>query len=237
MLFSVSSREFLLHIGTHKTGTTSFQHFLEDNERPLLSQGVLALADRPPDEPGRFHRFNMTATAHHFLRPDLVTLARLELPLRQPGDVDGCEFESLLIRRINESPCSKIVASAEAFCFMRTEQEFDHLAQFLGRLNRRARIFVVFREEADWRRSRLNQVSRSPSLSEAIKAGLPDNQRVTADWYFDKAAIRRFWRGLGELVELDYDAETDICVALAARMGIHTGPLHFGPRQNVSPKA
>ena len=237
MFPSVSSREFLLHIGTHKTGTTSFQHFLEDNERSLLSQGVLALADRQPDEPGRGHRFNITATAHHFLRPDLVTFARLELALHHPGGVEGSEVESLLVSRINESPCSKVVGSAEAFCFMRSEQEFDHLAQFLGRLNRHARFFVVFREEAEWRRSWLNEVSRSPALSEAIKTGLPDVRRVTADWYFDKAAIRRFWSRLGELVELDYGMHHDIRVNLADKMGIDTRQLRFGDWQNVTPSA
>jgi hypothetical protein len=99
------------------------------------------------------------------------------------------------------------------------------------------RFFVVFRQEAEWRRSWLNQVSRSPALSEAIKTGIPDVRRVTADLYFDQAAIRRFWSRLGELVELDYGMHHDIRVNLAHKMGIDTRQLRFGDWQNVTPSA
>ena len=230
----MSGNECFIHIGTHKTGTTSFQQFLYDNMQALLFQGVDPLADFERAPPIGPKAFNVRNIAHLFIRPELLTGPRLRGRTPMLDDEHKRLFEDALVERINRSLFPKIIASAEAFCFLRTDQERQHMSAFLSRLNRRVRFFVVFRDDESWRQSWIKQVNKGAALRALHGFSNADTPDLIADWYFDKRAIRSFWSSIGELVELDYAEHADVRHGLARCMGVATQGLVFGPWQNVS---
>ncbi|WP_339445002.1 hypothetical protein, partial [Pseudomonas hunanensis] len=86
-----------------------------------------------------------------------------------------------------------LLISAEAFDFFRTARERRALRIVFG--GRPIVPLVAFREEDGWQRSWRAQMARNPHVGAADLAdpACP----LLAEWWFDRAAIRRFWRGIG----------------------------------------
>ncbi|MWD29643.1 hypothetical protein E0K89_019355 [Aquicoccus sp. SCR17] len=179
-----------LHVGTHKTGTTSIQRALSLRGPDLAAAGV-ALG---PDE-------NAWALANLFLRPELRTTPRVKgrtVP-RLLADSDT-EIERLAEAR---GALPDMVISSEEFCMMRTGLEALALHSTLGARFARIRPVLVLRGEAEWRASREDQL-RKTGLWE-IQQGLPEAQSVNGEWYYDREAIFDFWRAIGPVTVIDYD--------------------------------
>lgn len=179
-----------LHVGTHKTGTTSIQRALSLRGPDLAAAGV-ALG---PDE-------NAWALANLFLRPELRTSPRLQ-GRTAPRDLAGSDAE---LARLTGARGARpdMVISSEEFCMLRTGLEALALRGTLGALFARIRPVLVLRGEAEWRASREDQL-RKNDLWE-IQRDLPEAQSVNGEWYYDREAIVDFWRAIGPITVIDYD--------------------------------
>jgi len=230
-------RRLFLHIGTHKTGTTSFQHSLAANRAALLQQGIGVKKERfiRPDGSQR-HLVMLHGTVNAMLRPELISGFRVNR-LRRGIDPDSEQRETpeevaadIAARRVRS-----VVASAESFCFLRTAEEQARVRTFLAATRRKPVILLVHRREADWRASWDNQLRKTPESWQLLQ-GLPEARRPDGEWYFDLAAIRAFWRPLGKLREIDYDAEMaargSILPALYREIGADITALDLGFRRN-----
>jgi hypothetical protein len=213
-----------LHIGTHKTGTTSFQAFISEQADDLRAHGV-----EPWFENGGVA--NAWQLAHHFLREDLPTPVRLK----------GMEHKSegvmeRFVRHVEKSDRPAHVVSSEAFCFARTLAESEALKIELKSLFQWVRPIVVFRAASEWRRSWLMQLTKM-KVTDAIEA-VPEHNRVSADWYFNPAAITAFWQEIGSLTPIDYDREmarnASILPALQSAIGLSDVPIRKDYQRNVS---
>lgn len=185
--------ELWLHVGTHKTGTTSIQKMLQDLQSSLAQRDVAVWTEHA----GRTNAFGL---AHSFIRADLQTPIRLSRGAAEPA-ADRVAFEIWAANL--RAP--RAIVSSEAFSFLRTAEEFVDLKSVLTRRFARVRPVLVLRNEVAWRRSWRQQLTRRLLLPQ-IEA-LPETARVTANWYFDKIALRAFWAGIGPLTVLDYDHE------------------------------
>lgn len=97
-------KSILLHIGTHKTGSTSVQKFLSRASGQLLEDNVLyPEAGRPDDR---------APHGHHVLAWSVQQRQGLE-------ELEGWEEVTAEIR---ESPCSRVVLSSEVFSECSVEQ-------------------------------------------------------------------------------------------------------------------
>lgn len=214
-----------LHIGTHKTGTTSFQELMREQADDLRAHGVEPWCTRDGVS-------NAWQLAHHFLREDLPTPMRLRgLSSIKPGG--GMQQ---FVRHVEKSGRPAHLVSSEAFCFARSPAESEALKIELQDLFSWIRPIVVFRAASDWRRSWLMQLTKM-EVAAAIKA-VSEHNRVSADWYFDQSAITAFWQEIGLLTVIDYDQEmarnASILPALLSAIGLSDLPIRKDYKRNVS---
>lgn len=181
-----------LHVGTHKTGTTSIQRMILDHRAVLMEHGVA-----PWFENGNANAF---ALAHEIIRPSVQT------PMRLLGKIaDRASRLDALGDWASGLGCPAALISSEAFCFLRTPEERIALANVLGRYFSEIRPILTLRQDQGWRQSWRAQICRA-GLLDRIE-GQPEAERVTAEWYFDRCAITGFWASVGPMTRIDYDTE------------------------------
>lgn len=183
-------------MGPHKTGTTSIQRLIKDEQASLLAQGITPWSDL--ESTNAFH------FAHAFIRPELQT------PMRLLGKVLPCTHALAAFETWADTLGGgrRALVSSEAFCFLLTTEERLALFGMLRRKFSDIRPILVRRAEKEWRRSWFAQLSRM-GLADRFEA-LPDAQRVTGDWYFDYDALLRFWAGIGPTTVIDFDHEVAV---------------------------
>lgn len=197
-----------LHVGTHKTGTTSIQRAVSLREADLATAGIALWPES-----------NAQELANHFIRPSLWTIPRL-LGISAPVDV--AIFDELAAR-MDEARGGRrdLLISSQEFCMMRDALEAQVLRGTLRQVFDRVVPIVAFRDVDDWRASRTDELIRI-GMWERQEA-LPDTLSSDGDWYYDPAAVRRFWAQIGDVVEIDYDVavarEGSILPAFARAVG------------------
>ena len=211
-----------LHVGTHKTGTTSFQQFLFDQRGYLARNGICPHieAGAPSTQAG-----NSLAFAHYFVRSSLNTVVRAASKAHVHGLADFLRFVRAFRRQFKKCPAPGYLVSAETLCFLRTWPERMKL-RFLARaLNARIVPFIVFRNDRDWRASWQHQLETVPFVRSIMN---DPKFTMIDDWYFDKDAILKFWSRVGEVRVVDYDEATktdgDIVRALLECLGVPCPP-------------
>ncbi|HRO14735.1 MAG TPA: hypothetical protein PLL33_06780 [Paracoccus sp. (in: a-proteobacteria)] len=197
-----------LHVGTHKTGTTSIQRAVGLREAELAAAGIALWPEA-----------NAQELANHFIRPSLWTIPRL-LGISAPVDV--AIFDELAARMdAARGGRHDLLISSQEFCMMRDALEAQVLKGTLGQVFARVVPIMAFRDVDDWRASRTDELVRI-GMWERQEA-LPDALSSDGDWYYDAAAVRRFWAQIGDGVEIDYDMavarEGSILPALARALG------------------
>jgi hypothetical protein len=229
----------ILHIGTHKTGTSSFQQSLRANARRLKRRGTAPFS-LPLARARRFGfrktTYNCTNLAQAFLRPGCATIARIRAKALRPKPAKQAATRSRMLDLIARHREPALIVSAEAFCFLRTPDEKALLRAFLDATGREVQIVLTLRDEADWRASWNNQLRKKPEVWKRMTA-LPEEQRTDAAWYFDRAAIIDFWSDLGDLTIVDYDEalarDGNVIPALYRAMGVDPAGLKADFEKNT----
>lgn len=209
-----SRHPLYLHIGTPKTGTSSFQRSLSEN-RDAIPYYIYGAPDRA-SEITDWQQTHASVLAHSFIRPDLETGARFRggprknKPisafdrLREDGPRDKMfDHATQAIRHQHDRVA---LISAEEFALMRTPEERERMGRFLRGLKRDVIVVVAKRNTDDLRRSWTRQLERSlKNAFEAFQA-CPDALRSTGEWFYDFDAVCDFWSDFGDLRVVDYDA-------------------------------
>lgn len=179
-----------LHVGTHKTGTTSIQAAVAQRRDALVASGVAVWPEA-----------NAQQLANHFIRPSLWTIPRM---LGVSAPVDVAIFDELALRMGEvRGDAGDLFISSQEFCMMRDALEAQVLKGTLRQVFARVVPIVAFRDVDDWRASRADELNRIGMWER--QDSLPDALSSDGDWYYDPPAVRRFWAQIGEVVELDYD--------------------------------
>lgn len=194
-------KQLYLHVGTHKTGTTSFQACLLANRAALAQGGVAVLSET--DKQGQ-RDANCAQLANALLRPSLNSPVRMTGYVKRPGFWQVAKATARVQRFLRSAGATRFVISAEAFCFAREDSELKRIASLFRRPDLRVTPVICFRREADWRESwRAHLTKWEPAFRRPYGTGTDD---IRQDWYFDRAAIAAFWQQLGDVRSVDYDA-------------------------------
>lgn len=196
----------ILHVGTHKTGTTSFQESLKVNAGALAARGIGAVSESFDDQAGAVrYRYNLMDLADLFIRPEIETGHRIRKGARPPAGLRAAVARAGWARRLARRPERDLIVSSESLCFLRSPQEARRIRRFIAGVRRKPVILLVTRNPDDWRASWTAQLGANRRVHKALAAADP-SLRIDAPWYYDLAAIREFWGKLGDLREIDFDA-------------------------------
>ncbi|WP_244263177.1 hypothetical protein [Thioalkalivibrio thiocyanoxidans] len=204
-----------LHVGTHKTGTTSIQTLMEDRVSLFTEAGVIPLLT--PD--GKANQYSL---AHRFIRPEVRTPMRL----RQAKPVVERAVQDKMLdhvrKSIGESRYSSFLLSSEAFSFLREDRERRELEATVLKLVDEVIPILVMREERAWRKSFGGQIRKMGIQAQC--AELEEAERPDGVWYYDREALFEFWGRVGPLITIDYDAalrrDGDVIPSFLAAVGI-----------------
>ena len=120
-------RELLLHIGSHKTGTTTIQIGMAEHREALVQQGVDYL---PHDGPPLLHRYLGPTTPWNVAEGGFCVT-----------DPDGLE------RVFSEAVCDKAIASSENFSFFFERDAIEQVKKLAARHFDKTRILVYLRRQ------------------------------------------------------------------------------------------
>lgn len=185
----------ILHIGTHRTGTTSFQGWAFSHGHELSRLTALDYYD------GLFG-------PSHFEIPLLCLRTNRNMPMRAKH-LDWCldEWQQMArahVRNQVERPSHALLASAEAFSYLRHRDEIERVIELLH--PRQIAVVVVLRERSSFLRSYrewLAEVGIPASPYHESFAYVADDS-----WLADYAALLGAWRrtlGADRVVEVDYE--------------------------------
>lgn len=147
----MKKKNAFLHIGKHKTGSTSIQKYLADNIGFFRVNGFdVILNSIIPSSMIKTNPANCAGLAHLFIRDDLET------PVRLRGNFIYNDEERVKVVReaklsLYRQESEKIIISAEAFSFFRMQSELEALYDFLD-VFRVVPIFF-YRDPVSWMRS------------------------------------------------------------------------------------
>lgn len=190
--------EYILHIGLHKTGTTSIQAFLQRNIDVLQTHGL------------DFYQGMVYPENHVELHAASMRAERQSGYKNRTGlQVDAnyiAQVQQRVARFVQDSNAPRLVFSNEGLSLLRHEDELEMLKSLFpaGRFQ----VVVYLRNEADYLRSYAAQITKNPET-------LPENidkdsfAYIEADtWLTDYAARLVPFRqafGSANVNVLDYD--------------------------------
>jgi hypothetical protein len=214
-------KKIILHVGTHKTGTTSFQKSMETNVEALLQQDIRPIFGQVfrNDKPVLRKRANHVHFSHLLLRPDVLTGARYRRSVPVLSNAERHRDLETFAQELLDCKEETLLISSEGLCFLRTAEEQNLLYELARLVGRDLRTFIVFRNDTEWRNSWNNQLQKNKSgLFEKVSAENPDIS-IVGEWYFDKSAIQKFWEPFN-LTKIDYDMHPNIVQTLYHEMGV-----------------
>lgn len=156
-----------LHIGTHKTGTTSIQYYLNYRKEELLAQGILApAAGKIPDSDfSGNHRLAWSIDHRH-------------------GELSGQTWEQLAVEMDRFVP-AKVVISSEAFSHLKNDQA-GQVKKLLD--GHETFIIIYFRSYKAYLRSVYAQVVRDKEETRSFRAYVSSRPELV-----DYNKILRIW--------------------------------------------
>lgn len=229
---AASPGRVLLHVGTHKTGTTAFQRYLvEWRADLLLEHGILV------------HRGCFMPS--HFEVPALVIRDELLTPDRWllRGRRFQMDTDSMrrAIRRTVEADADTVMFSAEGLSYLRTSEEVERLRRLLW--PRQIVPIVALREKEHFLSALGDSLSRmgfSGPSAERASVAYTQSDSWLGDYDALIGALEEL-AGPGPVHVIDYDREMgstgSIIPALAEKMGVPREALYPGwdRRDNVTP--
>jgi len=196
---ATSRKNLFLHIGTHKTGSTSIQHFLKDH--------IAELKNRDFD----LYRGNIKSTNHieiylSSMRPLRDSFAKQKFKI----NIDN-QFVEDTAQRVQHfiatSRFSNIVFTAEGLSLLRFRDEIERLRYVLGADSHDITIILITREPVEFLESLKKQILKVPNRAlsrdpESVFYVEPDS------WLADFTTLKSLYIdgfGRSSLVNIDYD--------------------------------
>ncbi|MGD9671301.1 MAG: hypothetical protein AB7U75_20010 [Hyphomicrobiaceae bacterium] len=205
------ARNVIIHIGTHKTGTTSLQALLHKNRRAMKRQGF------------EYYDGTLSEKNHYDLNLAVVRGGVETFANYNRGTADQLEIYNNVREKITaqmrRSSAHTFVFSNEGLSYLRTKQECERLKSLFTEQNIKFKILLVLRNKEDFLRSYKNQLLKDPrrTPSSNKKSGL----YVESDtWLLDFDELQSAYESVfSDVVTIDY-VEQGLLSKLLAEIGL-----------------
>lgn len=143
-----------IHLGQHKTGTTSIQSFLSRKRQSLLEQGVFVPIDFCGRSSANHYELNVVSLAEGNSSPMKDHFNGSIVSLRQEIVASiSCAYEDA--RRLG---AESVVWSNEGLSFLRTKYEFENLLEFFKPHSSNLTAILCIRDKQDFKESWQKQI-------------------------------------------------------------------------------
>lgn len=233
----MNRKQLILHIGTHKTGSTALQQFLWDHRRRLSRHGIGLYR-------GLYKKENHIELFLASMRYDRDSFARSRLFRDRTIDAEFTHRVSEAVRGfIGSREERRLLFTAEGLCLLRFPDEISRLQEILDADHNDVRIVLYLRNKTDFLRSYTRQVLKSPGRRTSDDP--TSSFYVQPDtWLTDYDALLSTYRaGFGDesVTVIDYDAEMaragNIIPAFLRAVGLEDELNCAGYFQNQSHKS
>ena len=135
-MITMTKKHLYLHIGTHKTGSTSIQHWLKENRSLLEADGYYY-----PVEGAYFNNSEASASllAHAVLKKRPKYIGNMVINL------DACVSD--IRRDIKNSSCTSVIVSSEHFSHAKKIEEVKNIFDLFSDLFETIRVIVYLRRQ------------------------------------------------------------------------------------------
>jgi hypothetical protein len=176
----------IIHIGQHKTGTTSIQHYLQDNRQKLAQSGFYVPAEIIGyDDPSHWI-LNVYSLAEGRFSPKKETLVKqmpadyfLYLEAKLKHDLER------IYAQASQAGCDALIWSNEGLYLLNSEAEYRRLIDLFAAFTSEFEVVCCFRDLPSYTKSYIHQLTKSGiPLSDD-----PDSYRYVQpdSWLFDYA--------------------------------------------------
>jgi hypothetical protein len=224
-------RNIYLHIGTHKTGSTAVQKFLDRNRKSLAAAGCGYYS-------GSIFSENHVELYLASMRPDRDSLAKQKMNL-SIDDGFIANTRNQVSEFLKSNHFDNYVFSCEGLALLRFDDEMEILKSIFNPLKDRVHIVVVLRDRDAYLEAYKRQILKMPGRelsSNPASAFYVEKDSWLAD--FD-ALIDLYARGFGreKIYVVNYDGEMmadgDVLPAVLRAMKI---PAKYIPAPGVEAK-
>jgi hypothetical protein len=188
--------EAIVHIGVHKTGTTSIQAFLRDHERELHAAGW------------HFPNGWLQLNCHFELGLAMLNRDRLTPSRTRGGDWHDSAWRRDVVHQVRrelERRDERLIISCEELSLFRFREELASLRMLVDD----ATIVIYLREPARWLESQRDELTKPTNVGLSNDRGA-FNYLEQDSWLVDyDARIEGFARFFEDVRVLDYDAELE----------------------------
>lgn len=199
------AREIVIHIGTHKTGSTTLQNYLANHREQLIAHGIC------------YFRGSLLPNNHIELYLSCLDRGRDSLALQtmQIGPLDTLfdQTHANLTKALSDMSAKTIIFSTEGLSLLRSDEEMERLARLIGSNVHHVRVVCVLRNKSAYLKAYRKQIIKVPGRK-------PSNDSrssfyVESDsWLADYDALLGAYRaifGTQAVRIVDYDREMQRC--------------------------
>jgi hypothetical protein len=196
-------KQLVLHIGTHKTGSTSLQRFLLDHSDDLSRRGIAVYR-------GEFREANHIELHLASMRYERDSFAKMGICKHV---VCNAEYTRQVAERVRSfvSSCheSRIVFTSEDLSWLRHDDEIDRLRTILDAGNHQVKVVLYLRNKQDFLHSYTAQIHKVPGRQ-------PSSDRCSVlcvepeTWLVDYVSLVATYQrgfGAGNVDVMDYDQQ------------------------------
>lgn len=216
--FTLKMKKIILHIGKHKTGSTSFQLFLRKSKKELETQGIFPV---PHGLGGRLAAVSIR---------DQMPIPPL-LDMQQTGMMTAAEVTANVNSFLAGKNIETLLISSEHFSYFRTQAEITALRACLPK-DVPIFVYLVVRDPEDYRisyRDHVKTTGHGPSDDPKSPYYFGKDS-----WLLNDEALIRCWRSEFEHFHvLDYEREGMI-KKLGSAMGLPSEILKKELRLNTN---
>jgi hypothetical protein len=196
-------KQLVLHIGTHKTGSTSLQRYLLDHAGDLARNGIAVFR-------GEIREANHIELHLAAMRYERDSFAKLGICKNLTCDADYTRHVAEKVQAFVQSRREeRIVFTSEDLSWLRYDDEIERLLTILDVGNCEAKVVLYLRNKQDYLRSYTAQIRKVPGRqpsSDPVSCLYVESDTWLTDFDSLAAAYQRGF-GADNVIVVDYDHE------------------------------